>query len=110
VKHCFARGSLANAVRKLIHLYRVLRQVGLVTEYEGSAIKGTERKLKPKGEIHRKHNTSTRDSLNDCTCNCPEYWLSGLKICIQLLPHLIDGRVSRFCGLFRDHPVLKRED
>jgi len=37
------------------HLYRALRQVGLVTEYEGSTIKGTERKLKPKDETHRKH-------------------------------------------------------
>ncbi|MFB6299278.1 MAG: DUF2250 domain-containing protein [Halobacteriales archaeon] len=37
------------------HLYRALRRVGLVTEYEGSTIKGTERKLKPKNETHRKH-------------------------------------------------------
>jgi predicted transcriptional regulator len=37
------------------HLYRALRQVGLVTEYEGSTIKGSERKLKPKAETHRKH-------------------------------------------------------
>jgi predicted transcriptional regulator len=37
------------------HLYRALRQVGLVTEYEGSTIKGIERKLKPKDETHRKH-------------------------------------------------------
>ena len=37
------------------HLYRALRQVGLVTEYEGGTIKGTERKLKPKDETHRKH-------------------------------------------------------
>ena len=37
------------------HLYRALRQIGLVTEYEGSTIKGTERKLKPKDETHRKH-------------------------------------------------------
>jgi predicted transcriptional regulator len=37
------------------HLYRALRQVGLVTEYEGSTIKATERKLKPKDETHRKH-------------------------------------------------------
>jgi predicted transcriptional regulator len=36
-------------------LYRALRQVGLITEYEGSTIKGTERKLKPKDETHRKH-------------------------------------------------------
>ncbi len=37
------------------HLYRALRKVGLVTEYEGSTIKGNERKLKPKAETHRKH-------------------------------------------------------
>lgn len=37
------------------HLYRALRQVGLVIEYEGSMIKGSERKLKPKAETHRKH-------------------------------------------------------
>ena len=37
------------------HLYRALRQVGLITEYDGSTIKGTERKLKPKDETHRKH-------------------------------------------------------
>lgn len=37
------------------HLYRALRQVGLVTEYEGSTIKAAERKLKPKAETHRKH-------------------------------------------------------
>jgi predicted transcriptional regulator len=37
------------------HLYRALRRIGLVTEYEGSTIKGTERKLKPKAETHRKH-------------------------------------------------------
>jgi predicted transcriptional regulator len=37
------------------HLYRALRQAGLVSEYEGSTIKGTERKLKPKDETHRKH-------------------------------------------------------
>ncbi|MEF8776577.1 MAG: DUF2250 domain-containing protein [Haloarculaceae archaeon] len=37
------------------HLYRALRQVGLVTEYEGSTIKASERKLKPKAETHRKH-------------------------------------------------------
>jgi len=27
----------------------------LITEYEGSTIKATERKLKPKDETHRKH-------------------------------------------------------
>jgi predicted transcriptional regulator len=37
------------------HCYRALRRVGLVTTYEGSTIKGTERKLKPKDETHRKH-------------------------------------------------------
>ncbi|ESS10165.1 MAG: uncharacterized protein conserved in archaea [uncultured archaeon A07HN63] len=37
------------------HLYRALRRVGLVTEYEGSTIKASERKLKPKDETHRKH-------------------------------------------------------
>ncbi|MFB6112767.1 MAG: DUF2250 domain-containing protein [Halodesulfurarchaeum sp.] len=37
------------------HYYRTLERVGLVTEYEGSIIKGTERKLKPKDETHRKH-------------------------------------------------------
>jgi predicted transcriptional regulator len=37
------------------HCYRALRRVGLVTEYEGSTIKASERKLKPKDETHRKH-------------------------------------------------------
>ena len=37
------------------HLYRALRRVGLVTEYEGSTTKASERKLKPKAETHRKH-------------------------------------------------------
>jgi len=37
------------------HLYRALQRVGLVTTYEGSTIKGSERKLKPKSETHRKH-------------------------------------------------------
>ncbi len=49
------------------HLYRALRQVGLVTEYEGATIKGSERKLKPKDETHRKHTyyiaTDRADSL-----------------------------------------------
>lgn len=36
-------------------LYEAMRRVGLVTTYEGSIIKGTERKLKPKDETHRKH-------------------------------------------------------
>ncbi|WP_204366196.1 DUF2250 domain-containing protein [Halosimplex carlsbadense] len=37
------------------HLYRALRLVGLVSEYEGSTIKASDRKLKPKDETHRKH-------------------------------------------------------
>jgi predicted transcriptional regulator len=37
------------------HLYRALRRVGLVTEYQGSTIKAAERTLKPKDETHRKH-------------------------------------------------------
>ncbi|WP_276274152.1 DUF2250 domain-containing protein [Haloarcula litorea] len=37
------------------HLYRALQRVGLVTVYEGSTIKGSERKLKPKDETHKKH-------------------------------------------------------
>lgn len=37
------------------HLYRALRRIGLVTEYQGSTIKAAERKLKPKDETHRKH-------------------------------------------------------
>jgi predicted transcriptional regulator len=49
------------------HLYRALRQAGLVTEYEGSTIKGNERKLKPKDETHRKHTyyvtTTTAEKL-----------------------------------------------
>ena len=49
------------------HLYRALRRVGLVTVYEGSTIKGSERKLKPKDETHRKHTyyvtTSTAEQL-----------------------------------------------
>ncbi|WIV66708.1 DUF2250 domain-containing protein [Natrialbaceae archaeon AArc-T1-2] len=36
-------------------LYRAMQRVGVVTTYEGSIIKGTERKLKPKDETHRKH-------------------------------------------------------
>jgi predicted transcriptional regulator len=49
------------------HCYRALRRVGLVTEYEGSTIKGNERKLKPKDETHRKHTyyvtTSTAEAI-----------------------------------------------
>ncbi len=37
------------------HLYRTPRQVGLVTGYEGSTIKETERTPKQKDETHRKH-------------------------------------------------------
>ena len=37
------------------HCYRALQRVGLLTEYEGSTIKASERKLKPKDETHRKH-------------------------------------------------------
>jgi predicted transcriptional regulator len=37
------------------HLYRALQRVGLVTVYEGGTIKGSERKLKPKDETHKKH-------------------------------------------------------
>ena len=36
-------------------LYRAMETVGLVETYDGSIIKGTERKLKPKTETHRKH-------------------------------------------------------
>jgi predicted transcriptional regulator len=48
-------GELDMSFEYVRHLYRALRQVGLVTEYEGGTIKGTERKLKPKDETHRKH-------------------------------------------------------
>jgi predicted transcriptional regulator len=37
------------------HLYAAMGLVGLVTTYDGSIIKGEERKLKPKDETHRKH-------------------------------------------------------
>lgn len=37
------------------HVYEAMRRIGLVTTYDGSIIKGTERKLKPKDETHRKH-------------------------------------------------------
>ncbi len=37
------------------HCYRALRRVGLLTVYDGSTIKGSERKLKPKAETHKKH-------------------------------------------------------
>ena len=47
------------------HLYRALRRVGLVTEYEGATIKGSERKLKPKDETHRKHTYYVATDLAD---------------------------------------------
>lgn len=47
------------------HLYRALRRVGLVTVYEGSTIKGSERKLKPKDETHRKHTYYVMTNLAD---------------------------------------------
>jgi predicted transcriptional regulator len=47
--------ELDMAFETVRHCYRALRRVGLVTVYEGSTIKGTERKLKPKDETHRKH-------------------------------------------------------
>ena len=37
------------------HLYAAMDAVGLVEPYEGSIIKGSERKLKPKDETHKKH-------------------------------------------------------
>ncbi|MES3516062.1 MAG: DUF2250 domain-containing protein [Natronomonas sp.] len=49
------------------HLYRALRRVGVVTVYDGSIIKGNERKLKPKDETHKKHTyyttTTTAETL-----------------------------------------------
>jgi predicted transcriptional regulator len=36
-------------------LYRAMGRVGLVESYDGSTIKASERKLKPKDETHRKH-------------------------------------------------------
>jgi len=47
--------ELEMAFEYVRHLYRALRQVGLVDEYDGSTIKASERKLKPKAETHRKH-------------------------------------------------------
>lgn len=47
--------ELDMAFEHVRHCYRALRRVGLVTVYEGSTIKGSERKLKPKSETHRKH-------------------------------------------------------
>lgn len=59
--------ELGMAFEYVRHLYRALRQVGLVTEYDGSTIKASERKLKPKDETHRKHtyyvSTDRADSL-----------------------------------------------
>jgi predicted transcriptional regulator len=40
---------------RIRRLYDAMRRVGLLVTYEGSTIKGTERKLKPKDETHRKH-------------------------------------------------------
>ncbi|MDQ2050585.1 DUF2250 domain-containing protein [Natronolimnohabitans sp. A-GB9] len=37
------------------HCYRSMAEIDLVETYDGSIIKGTERKLKPKDETHRKH-------------------------------------------------------
>jgi predicted transcriptional regulator len=47
--------ELGMEFERVRHLYRALRQTGLVTEYEGSTIKQSERKLNPKDETHRKH-------------------------------------------------------
>lgn len=47
--------ELGWGLRETRRLYRAMEAVGLVTTYEGSTIKGTERKLKPKDETHRKH-------------------------------------------------------
>ncbi len=43
------------ALEYVRHLYRAMEAVGVVDTYDGSIIKGTERKLKPKTETHRKH-------------------------------------------------------
>lgn len=48
-------GELEMDFEYVRHLYRALQRVGLVTTYEGSTIKASERKLKPKDETHRKH-------------------------------------------------------
>ena len=48
-------GELDMQFEDVRHLYRALRRVGLVTEYEGGTIKASERNLKPKDETHRKH-------------------------------------------------------
>ena len=36
-------------------LYAAMAQVGIVEQYDGGTIKGSERRLKPKSETHRKH-------------------------------------------------------
>jgi predicted transcriptional regulator len=47
-------GDLDPEFEHVRHCYRALQRVGLVTEYEGSTIKASERKLTPRIEIHRK--------------------------------------------------------
>jgi len=47
------------------HCYRAMDAIGLVTTYEGSIIKGTERKLKPKDETHRKHTYYVTTDVTD---------------------------------------------
>ncbi len=47
------------------HCYRSMERIGLVTTYDGSIIKGTERKLKPKSETHRKHTYYMTTSVAD---------------------------------------------
>ena len=48
-------GDLDPEFEHVRHYYRALQRVGLVTEYDGSTIKASERKLTPRIEIHRKH-------------------------------------------------------
>ncbi len=47
------------------HCYRAMEAIGLVRIYEGSIIKGTERKLKPKTETHRKHTYYVTTDVTD---------------------------------------------
>jgi predicted transcriptional regulator len=47
------------------HLYAAMGLVGLVTTYDGSTIKGEERKLKPKDETHRKHTYYVTTDVTD---------------------------------------------
>ena len=42
-----------------------METVDLATTYDGSIIKGTERKLKPKDETHRKHTYYVTTDLAD---------------------------------------------